>query len=106
MEADEINIGLNINESEKRINFDFSFSAVSGSELASIYGGQQSIPSRFASVIRDDAAAYAHTATSIGPEAIEMAENNIENSIGMIRNALKNDANLPAEQVEEIEIQH
>jgi hypothetical protein len=80
----------------------FSFTAVPGSKLASIYGKQQSIPSQFASVIREDAAAFYHGAVSISPEAIEQTRTSITNATRAVRNALANEDNLTADQQAEI----
>ena len=103
-ESDELNIGLNIDQANRNIAFDFSFSAVGGSQLAAMYGGQQSIPSRFASVIRDDASAYLHSATSISAEAVaQLAKESIDSSLGMIKGALENEGNLPPDQINEID---
>ncbi|WP_182865286.1 hypothetical protein [Stieleria mannarensis] len=102
-EADELNVGLNIDKANKQVALDFSFTAVGGTQLAAVYGGQQSIPSRFASVIRDDAAAYIHSATSISPEAITQAKEGIASSLSMIKGALENEGNLTEDQVNEID---
>ena len=101
-EADELFFGVNINKQEQHIGMDFSFTAVPGTELASMYGGQQPIPSRFASVIRDDAAAYIHSATSISPEAIEKGKESLGNVVTMVRGALAQN-NMPEQQVAEVE---
>ncbi|MCA9138156.1 MAG: hypothetical protein KDB00_15400 [Planctomycetales bacterium] len=102
-DADEVNFGLNIDQANQNIGLDFSFAAVGGTQLASVYGGQQPIPSRFASVIRDDAAAFVHGASSIGPEAIEQAKESIEASLGMIKGAIANEGNLSDDQINEID---
>ena len=39
---------------------------------------QKAIPSQFASVLRDDAIAYAHMATSIGPKAIDQTKSTVK----------------------------
>ncbi|WP_436717466.1 hypothetical protein U8335_11445 [Roseiconus lacunae] len=102
-EADEIFFGLNIDQEGRHVGIDASFTAIPGSKLAAMYGGQQSIPSRFASVIRDDAAAYIHSATSVSPEAIAQAKTSLGNAATMIRSAMAADGNLPPQQAEEIE---
>ncbi|PAY16275.1 hypothetical protein CKO51_27360 [Rhodopirellula sp. SM50] len=102
-EADELNLGLNIDKANQQVALDMSFTAVGGTQLAAVYGGQQSIPSRFSSVIRDDAAAYMHSATSISPEAITQAKDGIESSLGMIKGALETDGNLSEDQINEID---
>jgi hypothetical protein len=102
-EADELSFGLNIDGANQNIGLDFSFTAVGGTRLAAIYGGQQSIPSRFASVIRDDAAGYVHSASSISPEAIEQAKEGMASSMSMVKGALSNQGNLGPDQIADIE---
>ncbi len=102
-QADQLMFGLNIDQSVQNIGLDFAFTAVSGSELAAVYGGQQSIPSRFASVIRDDAAAYFHSATSVSAEAAEQASASLDNSFQTLATALSQEGNLSEDQIDEIE---
>ena len=102
-ESDEINLGINIDQAAGNILIKFSATAVGGTELATMYGGQQSIPSRFSSVIRDDAAAYFHSAGSISPEAIEKASDSMTNTFSMLSGALANDGNMSADQIAAIE---
>lgn len=102
-EADELNFGLNIDESARNIAIDGSFTALPGTQLAAIYGGQNPIPSSFASVIRDDVAAYFHSAASISPEAIDQASAGIESSMAMLKGAMANEGNLPPEAQQKIE---
>ena len=102
-DTDELKIGWNIDQAGKQLMFEGSFTAVAGSELASMYGGQQAIPSQFATVIRDDAAAYYHTAMSIGPEAIEQVSASLENATGAIRAALNQSDDLSDAQRDDVE---
>lgn len=102
-EADELAFGIDIDQSQQLVGIDFSFTALPGTQMAAVYGGQQAIPSRFASVIRDDAAAYVHSATSISPEAIDQAKTSIESSMGMLRGAIADQGNMPPEQVREFQ---
>ena len=98
-DTDELKFGINIDQSAKQLVVDASFTAVPGTKLASIYGSQQAIPSQFSSVIRKDAAAFYHAATSISPEAVEQTRTSVTNSLNAIRNALANEGNLtPAQQ--------
>ncbi len=101
-ETDELRFGINIDQSAKQVVVDTSFTAVPGSKLAAIYGGQQAIPSQFSSVIREDAAAFYHAATSISPEAIEQTRTSLTNSLSAVRNALANEDNLTPAQRSEI----
>lgn len=102
-EADELKFGLNIDESARNIAIDGSFTALPGTQLAAIYGGQNPIPSSFASVIRNDVAAYFHSAASISPEAIDQASAGIESSMAMMKGAMASDGNLPPDAQEKIE---
>jgi hypothetical protein len=81
---------------------DASFTAIPGSELATIYGGQKPIASSYSMVIRDDAAAYFHAASSIGPEVVEQAQASIENSLKMAGQALGQVDQLSESDVEEV----
>lgn len=100
-ETDELRFGLNIDQEAKQVVFDGSFTAVPGSKLAAVYGGQRAIPSQFASVIRKEAAAFYHAATSISPEAVEQTRQSVSTSLTAVRNALANEDNLtPAQQAE------
>ncbi|MEO1618730.1 MAG: hypothetical protein AAFV88_22965 [Planctomycetota bacterium] len=102
-DADELNISFNIDQAEKNFGFDFSFTALPGTDMAAIYAGQESIPSRFSAVIQDNAAVYFHSASSIGPDAIDQARQSIDMSIGMVTSALSNDGNVPPEAMDKIE---
>ena len=102
-DSDEINFGINIDQSAKNIAIDFSFTAVGGSKMAAMYGSQQSIPSQFASVIRDDAAAYFHGASSVGPEMIDQTKDSVENAIAMVQGALSNEGNLTEDQLAKVD---
>ncbi len=100
-ETDELRFGINIDQASKQVVMDGSFTAVPGSKLAAVYGGQQAIPSQFASVIRKEAAAFYHAATSISPEAVEQTRQSVSTSLTAVRNALANEDNLsPAQQAE------
>jgi hypothetical protein len=104
-DTDELKFGINIDQSAKQLVVDASFTAVPGSKLAAIYGGQQAIPSQFSSVIRKDAAAFYHAATSISPEAVEQTRTSVSTSLNALRNALANEDNLtPAQQADITEV--
>lgn len=102
-EADELNIGLNIDKENQNVGLEFSFTAVGGTQLAAIYGGQQSIPSRFAYAIRDDAAGFLHGASSISPEAIDQAKEGIASSMAMVKGALGSEGKLSDAQMDEVD---
>jgi hypothetical protein len=101
-DTDELSFGINADQAAKKLAIDFSFTAVPGSKLAAIYGGQHAIPSQFSTVIRQDAAAFYHAATSISPEAIEQSRSSVSQSLTMVRNALANEDNLTPAQQQEI----
>lgn len=101
-ETDELKFGINVNQSSKKIVLDTKFTAVPGSKLASIYGGQRPIPSQFSTVIRPDAAAFYHGAMSIGPEAIEQSRASVANSLQSVRKVLEGDNNLSEQQKQDI----
>ena len=100
-ESDEINFGINIDEANKQIAINFAYAALAGTELADIYNGQKSIPSKFASVINPAAAAYFHSASSVSPAAVELTTKSLESTFEAIRGALTTEG-LPADQAEEI----
>ena len=100
-ESDEINFGINIDEANKQIAINFAYAALAGTELADIYNGQKSIPSKFVSVINPAAAAYFHSAASVSPAAVELTTKSLESTFEAIRGALTTEG-LPADQAEEI----
>ena len=101
-ESDTLNFGININPDGRQVEVDFGFTALAGTKLGAVYSGQRSIPSKFASVIREDAASYFHAASSIGPEGVEMARKGMESTLGTVRSALANNDDLSADQQAEI----
>ncbi|TWT80870.1 hypothetical protein CA13_23160 [Planctomycetes bacterium CA13] len=102
-DTDELKIGFNIDQSAKEIVFDGQFTAVEGSDLAAIYGGQKAIPSQFASVIREDAAGYYHAAMSISPEAIDQTVQSMKTATAAIDNAINQSDDL--DDNERLEVQ-
>ncbi len=101
-ETDTLKFGLNIDEASKQVAIDTAFTAVPGSKLAAMYGGQQPIPSQFASVIRSDAAAYYHAATSISPEAVEQTRTTLKSTLKTLGGALENEDKLTKAQRDDI----
>lgn len=87
-QTDDFMFGFDIDSTNRRIVIDGSFTALPGSDLARLYGGQQPIPSAYSMVIRDDAAMYLHSASSIGPDTIEQARNSIDQALAMLPQAL------------------
>lgn len=101
-ETEELSFGWNIDSTAKQMVMDVSFEAVPGSDMADMYSFMKPIPSRFASVIRPDSAAYYHAATSISPKAAEQAEASVETALNSIRGMLVSDGNLSDEQINEV----
>lgn len=101
-ETDELKFGFNVDQTGKKVAIDTMFTAVPGSKLAAMYGAQRPIPSQFSAVIRDDAAAFYHGATSISPEAIEQTRTSVANSLQALRQALEREGNLSEEQQRDI----
>ncbi len=101
-ETDELSFGFNVNQTVKQVQFNGSFTAVPGSDLAAIYGGQQAIPSRFSSVIREDAAAYYHGAASIAPEAVAQTRTTLKMYLQAIDNQLAAEDSLDEQQRAEL----
>jgi len=77
-EAETLSFGVNVDSSAKQVVVDLVFTGKEGSSLAKLYSGQEPIPSKFASVIRDDAIGYAHMAHSIGPDTIDQAKSSVK----------------------------
>jgi len=101
-DTDELFFGWNTDPTAREVVFETRFSAVPDSKIAAMYGSQTSIPSRFASVIRDDAAAYFHGAASLGPEIIEQSRDSIGGTVSMLKTTLEQQADIPSAQVEDI----
>lgn len=101
-QADELAVGINVDQAGKQVALEGSFTAVPGSDLAAMYGGQAAIPSRFSSVIRDDAAAYYHAATSISPAAVKQTRAALETYLKAMDNAIAGESDLSSEQKVEL----
>lgn len=97
-ETDELNFGINVDQAGQKVMLGTSFTAVPGSKLAAVYGGAHPIPSQFASVIRSDAAAFYHAATSIAPEAVEQTRNSLKTSMTAVENAITSEDKLSPDQ--------
>lgn len=101
-QTEQLKIAWNIDPQGKQVVFDFSFTGVEGTDLAKIYEDQEPIPSRFASVIRPDAAGFYHAASSISPAAVEQARTSIDNSLAMLKNALASQGELSEQDQQDI----
>lgn len=100
-QTDDLMIGFDIDAGNKQVLIDASFTAIPGSQLATIYSGQKAIPSSYSMVVRDDAAAYFHAASSIGPEVVEQAKSSVGNALKMASQALGQIDELSEEEVDE-----
>ena len=101
-DTDQLQFGFNINQAKKKITVDGSYTAVAGSKLATMYEGSRAIPSQSASVIRENAAAYFHQASSISPDAIKDTKASMEASLTAVRSALDSQPGLSDSQREDI----
>ncbi len=77
-DTETLSLGVNVDSAAKQVVVDFALTGKDGSGLAELYSNRKAIPSQFASLIRDDAIAYAHYATSIGPKAIDQAKGSMQ----------------------------
>jgi hypothetical protein len=101
-ETDELQFSWNVNPSAKQISLDTSFTAVPGSDLASMYGGQKAIPSQFSWVIQDDAAGYYHAAASISPAVVEQTKQGMDNTLSMVRQAIARQGDLSEQEQQDV----
>ncbi|QDV62113.1 hypothetical protein [Crateriforma conspicua] len=101
-DTEELFVGWNTNVEAKQLEFDSRFVAVDGSKLSAMYSDQQPIPSRFASVIRDDAAAYFHGAASLGPALVEQSRDSISGSVTMVKKALEQSDELNEDEMADV----
>ena len=76
-ETQELMLGINVDSAGQQVLVDMVYTAKDGSSLAELYADREPVPSQFASVLRDDAIAYAHMATSIGPKAIDQTKSTV-----------------------------
>ncbi|QEG40710.1 hypothetical protein [Roseimaritima ulvae] len=84
--------GLSVDTERARTFIDLVSTAVEGSETAEIYTNTFALPSKFASVISPDAAAYYHASTSVSPKAVERMRSSIDQSMQTLRRQIeKND---------------
>lgn len=87
-ETESMKFGVKIDQTAKQIVVDMTFIGEDGSSLAKLYNGQETIPSQFASVIREDAIAYVHSASSIGPQAVEQAQNSMKSLLKSVEDMI------------------
>lgn len=80
-ETEELSLGINIDSAGQQVVLDVVYTAKEGSSLAGLYADQKAVPSKFSSVLRDDAVAYAHMATAIGPKAIDQAKSSVKSML-------------------------
>ncbi|MEM9826287.1 MAG: hypothetical protein AAF958_06845 [Planctomycetota bacterium] len=101
-ESDELNFALDVNQSSRFIQLLTSFKAVPGSELSRLYKDVESAPSKFASVIRPDAAMYLHASQNIPPAMVEATRESVGNTMQMFEGMLESAEDLSETQREDI----
>ena len=101
-ETDELQFSWNVSPSAKQISLETSFTAVAGSDLASMYGGQKAIPSQFSWVIQEDAAGYYHAAASISPAVVEQTKQSMDNALSMVRQAIAREGDLSDQEQQDV----
>lgn len=67
-------VGIEIDQENGELALDYTYTAVEGSETAQDMNARHPIPSRFASVIRDDAVLTLHHAVAVSPLVVEAVE--------------------------------
>lgn len=102
-DTDVLQFGFAIEPQQRRLRFEMVGTAAAGTDLAKMYDAQQAIPSKFASVIRPDAAVYIHSASSIGTEGIEQAKTSLEQVSASLGVMLEDAENLSPADREELE---
>lgn len=102
-DTDKLQFGFAIDREAKELRFETMSTAVAGTDLAEMYESQKAVPSKFASVIKPDAAGFFHGAGSIGPQGIEQAKTSLEQATGSISSALESVDNMTEEQRVEFE---
>lgn len=102
-QSEELNIALDVDQSARHIQILTSFKAVPGSEMAQLYKDVKSVPSKYASVIRPDAAMYFHGAQNIPPATVEAAKKSMDQTVQMVEGMLSGQDELSASQKEDIQ---
>ena len=97
-ETQRVLVGWSVDPANQRTFIDFEITAAPGTELAEIYDASRAIPSKFAAVIRPDAAAYYHAAVSISPKAAEQTRQSVDQAMKMLRTALAQEDDLTEQQ--------
>ena len=101
-DTDTLSLGINVDSSAKEMVVNLVFSGKDGSPLAELYAGQKAIPSQFAAVIRDDAIAYVHAASSVGPKAIDQAKSTMKMVLKSVDDMIGQQDGIPYEVQSEI----
>jgi hypothetical protein len=101
-ETEMLQLGWSVDPASQRTFIDLKIVAVEGSELAEIYEGSKPIPSRFASVIRPDAALYYHAAASVSPKAVEQTRKSLDQTLKQVGEQLTKTGELTEAQATEI----
>jgi hypothetical protein len=93
-ELEELVIGWDVDSSARHTSFEFSTTAVPGTNLAEQMSGKV-IPSNFAGFLQPKAAAYGHVSASIPAASIEASRAQIEQVIAQVTPQI--DKNVPPE---------
>lgn len=100
--AQTLLVALAVDAERERIVLDYEFTAVPGSELAEISANTIPLPSKFASVISSDAAAYVHSSTSVSPKVLEQMRDSAQQTLQTFRKQIFKDDALSDDQQEEV----
>ncbi|MBL6725312.1 MAG: hypothetical protein ISQ09_09500 [Rubripirellula sp.] len=104
-DTDELEFGFNVDQQGKEISLRTRFTAVEGSPLGVMLSSQKSIASQFSTVIRPDAAAFYHSAASIGSDSVAQAKASIQTAKTSVIGILDTQGELPPD-VKEVVISY
>ncbi|WP_153556459.1 hypothetical protein [Roseimaritima sediminicola] len=79
--TESLMFGFAADRERERAFIDVVATAVEGSDTADIYENTFALPSKFASVIRPEAAAYYHASASVSPKAVQRMRDSIDQSM-------------------------
>lgn len=102
-ETDVLQFGLAIEPANKQFKIEFAMTGAAGTELAEVYDGTKSIPSKFASVVQPTLAAYFHGASSLSPKGVEQNKASIAQVTDTFSSSLESIDGLSETDREELE---
>src|SRR6056297_24256 len=100
--TDSLLFGFSVDTERARMFVDIASTATEGSDTAEIYSNTIPLPSKFASVIDPNAAAYYHASQSVSPKAVERMRSSLEQSMQVLRGQIANEENLSGPQKDEV----